>query len=70
MLRWWDRIREQLMRVTLFLSMQVLSAGKLYKLPGLSDSCCTQNFDEKKTSVMLTVTDKEVWDARGARAKF
>lgn len=50
--------------------MQVLSAGKLYKLPGLNDSCCTQNFDKKKTSVMLTVTDKEVWDARCARAKF
>ncbi len=56
-------VNKKSFKILTFKSSNLGDAGELYDLLGLSDSYCTLSFDKKKTSVMLTVTDKEAWDA-------
>ncbi|MBR3902735.1 MAG: autotransporter outer membrane beta-barrel domain-containing protein, partial [Akkermansia sp.] len=56
-------VNKKSFKILTFKSSNLGDAGELYDLLGLSDSYCSLSFDKKKTSVMLTVTDKEAWDA-------
>ncbi len=56
-------VNKKSFKILTFKQSNLGSAEELYDLLGLSDSYCSLSFDKKKTSVMLTVTDKEAWDA-------
>ncbi len=56
-------VNKKSFKILTFKSSNLGGEEELYDLLGLSDSYCTLSFDKKKTSVMLTVTDKEAWDA-------
>ena len=56
-------VNKKSFKILTFKSSNLGGEEELYDLLGLSDSYCSLSFDKKKTSVMLTVTDKEAWDA-------